>query len=74
MGLKLQLLQAIYLYPVIRINQIYKSRLNRDYRIVVTGKKDAKWLCKVLTDRHGVYNGSHRMAERTLDKRFELEQ
>ena len=55
----------------VRIGQVYKSIKNNMF-IEIAGKKDSKWLAKVLTAKKGVYNGSHRMAEMTLKKHFEL--
>lgn len=55
----------------VRIGQIYRSKVNNVF-IEIAGKKDAKWLGKVLTRKAGVYNGSHKLAERTLEKKFEL--
>lgn len=58
-------------YPIIKKGQVYKSWQNNSY-ILIDGKKDAKWLAKVLTDKPGVFNGSHKMAERTLHKHYTL--
>lgn len=55
----------------IQLGQVYRSN-NNGLQILVAGKKDAKWLCKVLTEKPNVYNGSHRMSEYVLRKRFTL--
>jgi len=57
----------------IKINQIYKSKKNKNHYVIIVGKgKHDKWKAKVLTDKEGVYNGSHTFADRTLQKMFEL--
>lgn len=57
--------------PVIKVNQIWKSK-HSSLQIVITGKKGSLWLAKVLTDKPGVYSGSHRMNRYTLWKQYEL--
>ncbi len=55
---------------MIKRGQIYKSR--NGMHIEIAGKKQSKWLGKVLTAKPGVYNGSHKLAETTIKKHFEL--
>lgn len=56
---------------MIKKGQIYKAKKSNS-QVEIGGKKGGKWLAKVLTDKPGVYNGSHRLAERTLNKQFTL--
>ena len=56
----------------IKNNQIYKSNKNLTHFIIISGKKGSKYLCKVLTNKTGVYNGSHSMNRRTIEKMFTL--
>lgn len=55
----------------IKRNQIWKNKRS-DFQILVAGKKGRKWNCKVLTNKPGVFNGSHTMADITLWKKFDL--
>lgn len=56
----------------IKRNQIWKHSAS-DFQILVAGKKGRKWNCKVLTERPGVFNGSHTMSQITIWKKFELQ-
>jgi len=56
---------------IIRRNQIYKQKGN-NFHILIAGRKRDKWLTKVLTGKPGVYKDTHTMADRTLNKRYEL--
>jgi hypothetical protein len=55
----------------IKRGQVWKQ-IGHDFQIVVTGKSGGKWKCKVLTDRPGVFNGTHSMVEFTFWKKYEL--
>lgn len=56
---------------MIKKGQIYKSN-SSNVQVEIAGKKCGKWLAKILTEKAGVYKGSHRFAERTLYKQFTL--
>ena len=55
----------------IKKGQIFKAKRS-GLQIEVAGKKDSKWLCKILTTKPGVYAGSHRMSEYVLRQQFIL--
>lgn len=55
----------------IRINQVYKNRVS-NMQILIAGKKGGKWKAKVLTEKPGVYAGTHSFAEFTLRHQFIL--
>lgn len=55
----------------IKLNQIYKSKRS-DLTLIVTGRKGGKYRCKVLTEKPGVFNGSHSMCEQTLRRQYIL--
>ena len=55
----------------IKLNQIYKQK-GHEFYIVISSKKGSKWGAKVLTNKPGVYKGSHSMNEYTLKAKYEL--
>lgn len=55
----------------IKRNQIWKNKVS-GFQLMVSSKKGVKWKCKVLTDKHDVYNGTHTMSQFTIWKKFEL--
>lgn len=55
----------------IKRNQIWENKVS-GFQLMVYSKKGVKWKCKVLTDRHDVFNGTHTMSQFTLWKKFEL--
>lgn len=57
----------------IKLNQVWKSKLS-SFQIVISGKakESHKWKTKVLTEKPGVFAGSHTMSEHTLWKKFDL--
>ena len=57
---------------MIKKNQIYKENKHENHQIITVRETGGKWLCKVLTNKPGVYNGTHKMSRRTLEKMFEL--
>lgn len=57
----------------IRLNQVYRSKRHPNICLEVIGKrKSCKWLTRILTEKPGVYAGSHSMPEFILKKEFEL--
>jgi len=57
----------------IKLNQIYRSNKDLDYYVIIMGKgKCDKWQAKVLTNKTGVFAGSHSFADRTLQKNVYL--
>lgn len=55
----------------IRINQVWQSQQNL-MRIEIIGKKGDNWKTRILTDKHGIYAGTHTMNKYTLRARFKL--
>lgn len=56
----------------IKRNQVWKQK-GTNFRILIHSNKGGiMWKCKVLTEKEGVYNGSHTMTEYTLRKRYDL--
>jgi hypothetical protein len=55
----------------IKIGQVYRSRRSPQL-VEIVRKKGGKWQARVLTDKHKVYNGTHTLAELTLEKDFIL--
>lgn len=51
--------------------QIWKQK-NSNFYLLIAGKKGSKWNTKVLTDKPGVYNGTHKMSEFILKMRYEI--
>lgn len=56
---------------MIKKGQIYKANRNSQ-QVEIFGKKGGKWLAKILTEKPGVYHGTHTLAERTIEKQFTL--
>ena len=57
--------------PKIKKGQIWINRFN-GAQVLIAGKSGVKWKAKVLTDRAGVFNGSHTFNQRVLWDKFEL--
>jgi hypothetical protein len=57
----------------IRRHQIYKAKRS-DVVVEISGKNGGGWRARVLTDKPGVYNGSHTLADRTLKRCYVLVQ
>lgn len=57
--------------PTIKKGQIWKQKTS-EMQVIITGVSGGKWRSKVLTDRPGVYAGSHTMSPHTLYLRYEL--
>lgn len=55
----------------VKIGQIYKS-IHSDMQVVVKGKSNDKWKTAILTNKPGVYNGSHTLSNYTIKHKFEL--
>lgn len=55
----------------IRIHELYRSIRNR-FVVEIIGKKGAKFSTRILTDKPGVYNGSHTLSPQTIYKGYEL--
>lgn len=55
----------------VKINQVYRSKQSGT-QVLIAGKKKDKWLTKVLTEKPGVYNGTHTLSDLVLLKRYEL--
>lgn len=49
----------------IKINQTWRSKKN-NYQLLITGKSGGKFKTKVLTDKPGVFGGSHTMAPQSI--------
>lgn len=50
---------------------ILRSKRNPDYQIEVVRRKDRRWQVRKLTERTGVYNGTHTMSQITIWKNFD---
>lgn len=57
----------------VHLGQVYKA-IGNNTQVLIAGKKRSKWLGKVLTEKPGVFHGTHTLNERTLEKRYELMQ
>lgn len=55
----------------IKIGQIWENKRNKAQFLIV-GKKDDKFLTKVLTDKPDFYSATHKMARMTLWNKFRL--
>lgn len=55
----------------IKKNQIYKA-IGHDYHVIICGKKGSNWKAKILTDKPGVYRGSHTLNPNTIRYKYEL--
>lgn len=53
----------------VRINQVWQS-VQSGMRVEIIGKKGDKWQTRVLTDRHGVYAGTHTLTIHTLRSKY----
>lgn len=62
----------VLLKPLIKNGQIWKQKGN-NMTIVISNKSGGKWKAKVLSEKRGVFKGSHTLASWTLWKRFELQ-
>lgn len=56
----------------IKVNQIWQSKRSTDFQVIITGKKNDKFNTKILTNKTGVYNGTHKLARNTLYSKFIL--
>jgi len=56
----------------IKKGQIWKQKGN-SMTVEIVGPKDGKWKARVLSDRIGMYKGSHTLNERTLWSKYELQ-
>lgn len=52
-----------------KIGQIWKSKRG-EMVVIITGKSKDKWRTKILTEKPGVYNGSHTLSRMSLYKNF----
>ena len=57
--------------PRIKLHQVYKSKQS-GIHVEIIGHKGGKYKTRVLTAKTGVYNGSHLLASRTIQKMYEL--
>lgn len=55
----------------IKLHQVYKSVFS-NLMIEVIGKKGSKFKTRILTEKYGVYAGSHTMTEITIRKQYIL--
>ncbi len=55
----------------IKIGQIWENNRNKAQFLIV-GKKNDKFLTKVLTDKPDFYSATHKMARNTLWSKFKL--
>lgn len=55
----------------IKRGQVWKQK-NKEFYLVITGKKGSKWNAKVLTEKSGIYGGTHKMSEFMLHLRYEI--
>lgn len=57
----------------VKIHQFYKSKKNKIIvEVIGQSSRGGKWKARILTERDGVYHGSHTFAVRTLYKEYEL--
>lgn len=57
--------------PAIKKGQIWWNPHNQ-MQVVIWNKKGFRWRAKVLTDKAGVYNGTHTFNPKVLWDKFEL--
>lgn len=57
----------------VKKGQIWRSKGREDLQIEICGKTRDKWRTRILTNKPGVYHGSHTMSDYTLYKRFNLQ-
>lgn len=55
----------------VRVGQVYRQK-NHKMAVEIFGKAGEKWKARVLTPKRGVYNGSHKLANFTLYKHYNL--
>lgn len=55
----------------VRLNQIYKSTRNSQY-VIIAKQKGGKWKVKILSEKRGVYKGTHTLAKATLESNYQL--
>lgn len=60
--------------PMIKIrrNQIYQAKKRPDFQVEIMGKRDNKWMARVLTHKTGVYAGTHKLSKWTIEKEYSL--
>jgi hypothetical protein len=56
----------------IKRGQIWKQKGTSMY-VQIIGTSGGKWKTKVLSDKLGVYKGSHTMTQQTIWSRYELQ-
>lgn len=57
---------------MIKKGQIYRKKKGAQQLLIFRKVKSSHWQAKVLTERAGVYNGTHKMLTRVLEKDWEL--
>jgi hypothetical protein len=57
---------------MIKKGQIYRKKKGGQQLLIFRKVKSSHWQAKVLTDRPGVYNGTHKMLSQVLIKDWEL--
>lgn len=57
---------------MIKKGQIYRKKKGKQQILIFRKFKSSHWKAKVLTDKAGVYNGTHKMLIRVLEKDWEL--
>lgn len=55
----------------IKKGQIWQQK-GHSLQVEVIRRKDFRWQCRILTDRTGVYAGTHTMTPYTLWSKYEL--
>lgn len=55
----------------VKRGQIWKQK-GHAVTVIITGSNGGRWKAKVLTDKPGVYNGSHTFTQQTLNARYDL--
>jgi hypothetical protein len=54
----------------VRVGDIYRQKKHK-MSVEIFGKAGEKWKARVLTEKPGVYNGSHKLATFTIWKYYE---
>lgn len=57
----------------IKLNQIWKSKLRPEYKLIICGVHGGRWKAKVLGDKPNVFRGSHTLTDRVLRQKYDLE-
>lgn len=71
MGVAAELLRGFFVYMRIKKGLFYKNKKN-GMILEITGKHGDHWKTRVMTEKKGVYAGTHTMPEIILKQRYEI--